>query len=68
MNIIKLKSVSTAIDTDTLKTYAINVDDTIDYNSCVYIDDCCIEWWYSLSITDKNTISLITKSEVRREF
>tara|TARA_Y100000593_G_scaffold50395_1_gene94956 strand:+ start:64 stop:270 length:207 start_codon:yes stop_codon:yes gene_type:complete len=60
MNIIKLKSVGTAIDTDTLKTYAINVDDTIDYNSCVYLDDCCIEWWYSLSITDKNTISLIT--------
>ena len=60
MNIIKLKSVGTAIDTDTLKTYAINVDNTIDYNSCVYLDDCCIEWWYSLSITDKNTISLIT--------
>ncbi len=60
MNIIKLKSVGTAIDTDTLRTYAINVDNTIDYNSCVYLDDCCIEWWYSLSITDKNTISLIT--------
>ena len=62
MNIIKLKSVGTPIDTDTLKPYAINVDNTIDYNSCVYLDDCCIEWWYSLSITDKNTISLITSN------
>ena len=62
MNIIKLKSVGTAIDTDTLKTYAINIDNTIDYNSCVHLDDCCIEWWYSLSITDKNTISLITSN------
>ena len=60
MNIIELKSVGTAIDIDTLRTYAINVDNTIDYNSCVYLDDCCIEWWSSLSITDKNTISLIT--------
>jgi hypothetical protein len=62
MNIIKLKSVGTAIDTDTLRTYVINVDNTIDYNSCVYLDDCCNEWWCSLSIKDKKTISLITSN------
>ena len=59
---IKLNSVGTAINIDTLRTYAINVDNTIDYNSCVYLDDCCDEWWYSLSDKDKQTISLITSS------
>ena len=62
MNKIILKSVGTAIDIDTLRTYAINVDNTIDYNSCVYLDDCCREWWYSLSSKDKKTISLITSN------
>jgi hypothetical protein len=62
MNIIKLNSVGTAIDIDTLRTYAINVDNTIDYNSCVYLDDCCVEWWSSLSNKDKKTISLITSN------
>mgnify|MGYP003137836022 FL=1 len=59
---IKLKSVGTAIDIDTFKTYAINVDNTIDYNSCVYLDDCCVDWWCSLSNKDKKTISLITSN------
>ena len=59
MNIIKLKSVSTAIDTDTLKTYAINVDDTIDYNTCVYLDDCCNDWWANLSIIDRVMVNAI---------
>ena len=59
---IKLKSVGTAIDINTLITYAINVDDSIDYNCGVYIDDCSNEWWYSLSKKDKQTISLITSN------
>jgi len=62
MNIIKLNSVGTAININTLRTYAINADDTIDYNSCVYLDDCCNEWWSSLSNKDKKTISLITSN------
>ena len=64
MNIIKLKSVGTAINTDTLKTYAINNDNTIDYNSCVYLDDCCIEWWSSLSIKDKKDRSFLTSNNI----
>ena len=49
---IKLKSVGTAIDINTLVTFAINVDNTIDYSSAVYIDDCCQEWWCRLSNKD----------------
>ena len=64
MNLIELKSVSTAIDINTLKTYAINNDDTIDYNSCVYLDDCCDEWWSSLSIKDKKAISFLTSNNI----
>ena len=51
----KLESVGCAISADGT-TYVLNDDGTADKFSDVHLDDCCVEWYDSLSTEDRQTV------------
>lgn len=61
-NKVKLESVGTLIDKETLQTYAMLVDGGYDEDSEMHVDDCCEEWHESLSEKDLMLIKSIKQN------
>ncbi len=55
-NKVKLESVGTLIDKETLNTYAMLKNGGYDEESEMHVDDCCEEWHNALSKKDKEII------------
>ena len=55
---VKLNSVGSMLDTKTGMVYPQNIDDTPDLNCGGYLEDCCDEWFDSLSDKDRKIVNL----------
>jgi len=51
-NLIKLTSVGSVLDTDTLTTYPLSIDGNPDTNCPVPLSECTAEWYENLSVYD----------------